>query len=347
MTAALFREFHGPLTVQSLPDPSPTPGGAVIRVQATGICRSDWHGWMGHDADVHLPHVPGHEFSGIVEETGTDVRKWKQGDRVTVPFVCACGECSVCRAGDQQVCPHQVQPGFTTWGSFAQFVMVEHADENLVRLPPELDFIPAASLGCRLATSYRAVVYQARSKAEDWLAIHGCGGVGLSAIMIAAALGIQTVAIDIDRRKLDLARKMGATQTIDASTIDDVPGAIADLTNCGANASIDALGSAITAMNSINCLRPRGTHVQVGLMTGKAARSSVPFDKIVARELEIRGSHGMQAHCYPELFELITSGRLDPSLLVSGTCNLHEASTLLTSESVFSKPGIVVINQFT
>ena len=347
MNAAVFREFQGVLTVQSLPDPAPTPGGVVIRVQATGICRSDWHGWMGHDTDIRLPHVPGHEFAGIVEETGSHVRKWKQGDRVTVPFVCACGECSFCHAGDQQVCPHQVQPGFSTWGSFAQFVMVEHADENLVRLPSELDFIPAASLGCRLATSYRAVVYQARSKAGDWLAIHGCGGVGLSAIMIATALGIQTVAIDIDSRKLDLARKMGASQTIDASTIDDIPEAVSDLTTGGANASIDALGSTITAINSINCLRPRGTHVQVGLMTGKAAESPVPFDKIVARELEIRGSHGMQAHCYPQLFELITSGKLDPSLLVSGTCKLHEASTLLSSESVFRKPGIMVINDFT
>ena len=344
MKAALFREFQGQLTVETVPDPVPTPTGVIIRVEATGVCRSDWHGWMGHDPEIHLPHVPGHEFAGVIEEIGDRVINWKSGDRVTAPFVCGCGTCRFCEAGDQQVCPHQFQPGFTAWGSFARFVMLEHAEENLVRLPQDLDFTAAASLGCRLATSYRAVAHQARVRAGDWLAVHGCGGVGLSAIMIASALGARSIAVDIDPAKLSRARQLGALETVDASCEDVCPAIIA-LTGGGAHSSIDALGSSITATNSINCLRPRGRHVQVGLMTGEDSRSTVPFDRIVSRELELYGSHGMQAHCYHELFALIAQGSLDPAQLVSRTTSLEEALPALTTESAFGETGIIVIDR--
>ena len=345
MKAALYTEFQGPLTIQTVPDPTPTPTGTVIRVAATGICRSDWHGWMGHDADIVLPHVPGHEFAGVIEAVGSEVTKWQRGDRVTAPFVCGCGICTLCKAGDQQVCTRQFQPGFTAWGSFAEFVMLEYADENLVALPEHLDFVTAASLGCRFATSSRAVVHQARVQAGDWVAVHGCGGVGLSAIMIAKALGARTIAIDIDPAKLERALQLGAIASIDASREGDLPEAVRELTSGGARVSLDALGATVTASNSINCLAPRGRHVQIGLMTGDAALSSVPFDKIVAKELEIYGSHGMQAHRYPELFAMISDGRLDPSKLVGHTLTLQEALPALTSQEAFAAPGITVVDR--
>lgn len=345
MRAALYSDFQGPLHIETVPDPTPSPTGVVIRVTATGVCRSDWHGWMGHDPEITVPHVPGHEFAGVIETVGKKVTKWHAGDRVTAPFVCGCGKCTYCEAGDQQVCPYQFQPGFTAWGSFAEFVMLEYADENLVRLPDEIDFVTAASLGCRFATSYRAIAHQGRVKASHWVAIHGCGGVGLSAIMIATALGARVVAIDIDPAKLELAKSLGATRTIDASTTDDVPSAIVQLTAGGVHCSLDALGSATTATNSINSLRARGKHVQVGLMTGPAARTAVPYDRIVAKELEILGSHGMQAHCYPELFSLIADGALAPAKLVGRTAGLAEALPALISEQAFAEPGIMVIDR--
>ena len=154
MKAAWFDEFGGPLTVSQLDDPAATDAGVIVRVEASGICRSDWHGWMGHDPDIrHLPHVPGHELAGTIEEIGQNVTRWKVGDRVTVPFVCACGSCPECSSGNHQVCDHQTQPGFTHWGSFAQLVAIHNADVNLVGLPEEMDFVTAASLGCRFATS--------------------------------------------------------------------------------------------------------------------------------------------------------------------------------------------------
>tara|TARA_B100000519_G_scaffold183320_1_gene176815 strand:- start:46 stop:1083 length:1038 start_codon:yes stop_codon:yes gene_type:complete len=344
LKAALYTEFGGAIEITSVPDPAPSPTGVVVRVEATGVCRSDWHGWRGHDPDITLPHVPGHEFAGIIEAVGRDVHKWKKGDRVTAPFVCGCGKCSFCRSGNQQVCPDQFQPGFTAWGTFAEYVMLEYADENLVGLPDELDFVTAASLGCRLATSYRAVVQQARIQPEHWIAVHGCGGVGLSAIMIARALGARPIAVDIDPGKLDLALQLGASDTVNAAK-EDVTSSIMDLTDGGAHCSMDALGSPVTALNSIRCLRPRGRHIQVGLMAGDSVDSKIPFDLVVARELELFGSHGMPAHSYPGLLRLISRGQLNPSQLTGRTSTLEDALAALVNEDAFHEAGILVINR--
>ena len=210
MRAVLYREFGGPVSVESVADPAPPPGGVVVSVLATGLCRSDWHGWMGHDPDIGLPHVPGHEFAGTIAAVGAGVTGWQAGDRVTAPFVCACGHCPACAAGDQQVCEQQAQPGFTYWGSFADYVVVPAAAVNLIRLAGELSYAAAAALGCRFATAYRAVADQGRVRPGEWVAVHGCGGVGLSAVMIAAAAGARVVAVDVSAAALDLARRCGA-----------------------------------------------------------------------------------------------------------------------------------------
>ncbi|MCW2606757.1 MAG: Alcohol dehydrogenase GroES domain protein, partial [Frankiales bacterium] len=189
MRALVFEEFGGPLEVREVDAPRPSPGGVVVRVEATGVCRSDWHAWQGHDPDVVLPHVPGHELAGVVEEVGAGVVRHRAGDRVTVPFVCACGRCPQCAAGEHQVCPHQTQPGFTHWGSYAELVALEAADVNLVALPEQVDATTAASLGCRYATAFRAVVQQGRVRPGEWVAVHGCGGVGLGAVQVAVAAG--------------------------------------------------------------------------------------------------------------------------------------------------------------
>ena len=210
MKAAVYEDFAQPLTIQNVPDPVPTDGGVVIRVEGCGICRSDWHGWMGHDPDVTVPHVPGHELAGVIEAAGSDVVRWKAGERVTVPFVGGCGECPQCVSGNHQVCDNQFQPGFTHWGAFAQYVAVDYADVNLVRLPDELEFTTAASLGCRFATSFRAVVAQGKVEVGEWVAVHGCGGVGLSAIQGCKLVGSNPiVAVDVLESKLDFARRLG------------------------------------------------------------------------------------------------------------------------------------------
>lgn len=343
MRAVLFERFGERPRIARVPDPVPTLDGVVVRVEATGLCRSDWHGWMGHDPDIVLPHVPGHELAGTIEAVGRHVRGWKAGDRVTVPFVGGCGCCHECRSGNQQVCVHQFQPGFTAWGSFAEYVAIDHADTNLVALPETLDAATAASLGCRFVTSFRAIVDQGRVCAGEWVAVHGCGGVGLSAVMIASAIGANVVAIDLSEGKLDLASSVGAVAAVDASDVSDVAEAVREITGGGAHCSIDALGSPATCFNSIAGLRRRGRHVQVGLMLGDHARAAVPMDRIVAHELEILGSHGAQAHRYDAMMAMIETGRLQPQKLLGSRITLDEAPDALMAMNSFPGRGITVV----
>jgi alcohol dehydrogenase len=346
MKAVLYEKFGEAPKIASLPDPTPQADGVVIKVEATGLCRSDWHGWMGHDPDITLPHVPGHELAGIVQAIGKDVRNWKVGDRVTVPFVGGCGHCPECRAGHQQVCHDQFQPGFTHWGSYAEYVSIHHADLNLVALPETMDFATAASLGCRFATSFRAVVDQGKTSAGQWVAVHGCGGVGLSAIMIATAIGANVVAIDIDEAKLAFARKMGARATVNGATAANVSEAVIEITGGGAHVSLDALGHPVTCFNSIQNLRRRGKHVQIGLMLADHATPQVPMAKVIAQELEILGSHGMQAHRYDAMLAMVQSGKLDPARLVGTQISLSEAPEALMRMDSFQSLGATVITQF-
>lgn len=345
MRAAVFSTFGGPIEIIDVPDPTPARSGVVIEVEATGVCRSDWHGWMGHDPDIALPHVPGHELAGTIVATGADVKRWSTGARVTLPFVCGCGTCPECAAGQQQVCRNQFQPGFTAWGSFAEYVAIEYADGNLVLVPDAMSATLAASLGCRFATAFRALVDQGRLSAGEWVAVHGCGGVGLSAVMIAAALGARVVAIDIKATALERARELGAEVTIDAASARDVGDAVREATGGGADLSIDALGHPTTCVNSILSLKRRGRHVQVGLLLDTQSRPALPMDRVVAWELEILGSHGIQAHRYPALLGLVESGALDPEKLVGRTIALAEAPAALAGMDRFENDGITVIDR--
>ncbi|MFD8772054.1 zinc-dependent alcohol dehydrogenase family protein [Streptomyces sp. NPDC059916] len=340
MRAVVFEKFGERAEVREVPDPVPAPHGVVVRVEATGLCRSDWHGWMGHDPDIRLPHVPGHELAGVVEAVGADVLDRRPGDRVTVPFVCACGTCASCAAGDHQVCERQTQPGFTHWGSFAEYVALDHAAVNLVDVPDELSFATAAGLGCRFATAFRAVVAQGRVAAGEWVAVHGCGGVGLSAVMIAAASGARVVAVDVSPGALDLARTFGAAHCLNATEVPDVAAAVRELTGGGAHLSLDALGSPVTCAASVGGLRRRGRHVQVGLLPQDPV---VPMGRVIGLELELLGSHGMAAHAYPRMLEMVRAGVLRPDLLVTSTITLDAAPAALEAMGAAPGAGVTII----
>jgi alcohol dehydrogenase len=341
--AVTFESSGGPLTVRDLPSPDCPADAVVVAVRATGVCRSDWHAWRGHDPVV-LPHVPGHEFAGVVARAGADVASWRPGDRVTAPFVCGCGVCGVCRAGDPQVCPDQTQPGFTHHGSFAEQVLVRAADFNLVRLPGTMSFVAAAGLGCRVATAYRALTAHGRLGAGEWLAVHGCGGVGLSAVLLGTALGARVVAVDVSAEALALARARGAEAVVDASATEDVPAAIHEITGGGAHVSLDALGSPHTAVASVLSLRRRGRHVQVGLLLGAAATPPLPMDRVLAWELSLHGSHGIAANEYRGLLDLITTAGLDPAALVGRVIPLDEAGPALAAMDGPTPAGMTVVS---
>ena len=346
MRAIYFSKFAGDLSVKDVPTPTPPTNGVVLEVKATGLCRSDWHAWMGHDSDVVLPHVPGHELAGIVSAIGTGVTKFKVGDRITVPFVNGCGTCQYCTSGNAQVCPTQTQPGFTQWGSYAQYVAIENADFNLIALPDAISFSTAAALGCRFATAFRGLTARARVQPQEWVAIFGCGGVGQSAIMIAKALGARVIAIDISPVALAKAIQLGADITINSSTSDALA-QIRAATGDGADISIDALGSQTTSTQSILSLRRRGRHLQLGLLLTPDGLTPEPMARVIAYELDILGSHGMAAADYPQMLAMVASGALRPDLLVERTVDLNGAITALQAMSDpagATVGGITIIN---
>ena len=346
MKAVVIEQFSSLPTIQEVQEPTPAAHGVVIKVEATGVCRSDWHCWQGHDTDVVLPHVPGHEFAGVIAEVGKDVTRFKVGDRVTVPFINACGGCPECHSGNHQVCGNQTQPGFTHWGSFAEYTTVDQADVNLVAMPEDLEFTTAASLGCRFATSFRAVVDQGKVSAGQWVAVHGCGGVGLSAVMIANALGANVIAIDIDPGKLELAKSLGAVAQINAKQVADVAEAVIEITKGGAHVSLDALGHSITAFNSVRSLRKLGKHIQVGLLLADHAAPPMPMAKVIADELEIIGSHGMQAYRYDAMIQMMMSGKLKPEKLLGRTISLEQSIDALVTMDSSTQAGVTVVTQF-
>jgi D-arabinose 1-dehydrogenase-like Zn-dependent alcohol dehydrogenase len=344
--AVVFDDFGVRPEVRDVPEPEPSPDGVVIGIEATGVCRSDWHSWRGHDPDVVVPHVAGHELAGRITALGSRVHGWSIGDRVTVPFVCACGTCAECASGNQQICERQFQPGATHWGSFAERVAIDYAEVNLVALAAELGSVEAAALGCRFGTAFRALLRQGALSAGQWVAVHGCGGAGISAVMLAVAAGARVVAVDLSPDALALAIRAGASATVDAASVPDTAALVREFTGGGAHVSLDCAGTPATCAASVAGLRGRGRHVQVGLMPPAQGVPPIPMDRVIARELRILGSHGIQAHEYPEMLRLVAEARLDLGLLVGGRIGLEDVPDALAAmdDPVPARAGVTVVD---
>jgi D-arabinose 1-dehydrogenase-like Zn-dependent alcohol dehydrogenase len=328
--------------VRDVAQPVAPAGGVVVRVHAAGLCRSDWHAWAGHD-EIAFPHVPGHELAGVVMALGDGVERWDVGDRVTVPFVCGCGHCDWCQSGNAQVCPDQQQPGFTHWGSFAEYVALHAADTNLVRVPDGVAFQAAASLGCRFATAYRGLVSRALVQDGEWVVVFGAGGVGLSTTMIAKALGAQVVAVDRNPTALSAATAAGA-DAVALADGRDMPAFVHDVSSGGAHVAVDAVGSEETCAAALHSLRRRGRHVQIGLLPPVDGHPRVPMDRVIAWELDVLGSHGMAAVDYPAMLTLIENGRLRPQDLIERVVGLEAAAALLPEFDRSSLSGMTMID---
>ncbi|MCL2467963.1 MAG: alcohol dehydrogenase catalytic domain-containing protein [Micrococcales bacterium] len=344
MRAILVRRFGQPASVESIDEPACPSDGVVVQVEATGVCRSDWHAWSGHDPAVTVPFVPGHELVGTVVQAGPYVRRWSPGSRVTVPFACACGTCAACASGQHQVCPYQRQPGFTDDGSFAELVALHHADTNLVALPPELASTSAAALGCRVATAFRALHTHGRVRPYEEVVVIGAGGVGLAAVMIAQAAGAHVVVVDPSAAAREVAAALGADVLEPAGSPEDTAAAATVATSGGAHVSLDALGSPQTAATSVLSLRRRGRHVQAGLLLAENSWTSLPMARVISWELELYGTHGMSTRDYPALLAAVSQGKFDPSRLVTRTVPLDGAPDALVAVGTdLHDPGITVV----
>ena len=356
MRAAILREHGEPLAVRELPDPEPESDGAVVRVDACGVCRSDWHAWAGHGewADDRVPRgqVLGHEPAGEVVAVGDEVDRFRPGDRVVVPFSLGDGTCPHCRRGAGNVCEDGRALGFepAAPGAFAERVAVPAADYNLVERPEWLDAAAAAALGCRYMTAYHALAERTTAGGGDAVAVHGCGGVGLSAVQIAGALGARVIAVDVDEDALALAADFGADATVNPDSLSGdgpVPERVRDLTDGGADVSMDALGIAETCRNSVRSLRPRGTHVQVGLTTdAERGEVSLPTDWMTRWEISFVGSRGMPPTSYGDLFALIEATGVDPGSLVVRELSLSAVSGRLAAMDEYEATGVEVVTDF-
>lgn len=350
MRAAVVKEANKPLTVDEVADPTPGPDDAILKIEAAGICRSDWHGWQGDwkwiGLGLELPAILGHEFGGEIVELGSNVKGFEVGDKVTAPFHHGCGACEFCLEGRPNLCAYVGVYGFAGLdGAYAQYLRITDANANLIKLPDGVGSTSAAALGCRYMTGYHAVA-RGRTAPGEWVAVQGAGGVGLSAIQTAVAVGAQVIAVDIAEDKLDKARETGAAAVVN-STTQDVPEAIKEITGGGAHISIDALGIQATISNSIGSLRKGGRHVQVGL-TGADEQgiAQVPIDAVTASEIEILGSFGNPQPKYEGLLALVAQGRLDPRPLIEREVGLGDVNEVFDNMSSFKTKGFNIITTF-
>jgi alcohol dehydrogenase len=344
MRAAVLREYNADLSIETVPDPVAEPDGVVLRVLACGICRSDWHGWVGEHPRVKPGQILGHEYCGEVVAAGPAAR-WRVGDRLIAPFILACGTCPACASGESNTCEDQRLPGFMEPGAYAEYVSVPRA-HNLVRLPEALSPVQAAGLGCRVTTAWHALTGRAALQGGEWLAVHGTGGIGLSCLILGRALGARVIVVDVVPEKLAHALTLGAEAALDARD-GDVAARIREITGGkGAHVSVEALGIEATTGSSIDCLRPLGRHVQVGMPVGHTAQMRINMNTVYMRNLALFGTRGMPAWRYPPLLGLIAAGRVDVTPLIARTIPLSGASEELRAFNGPTPPGVAVIGDF-
>ncbi len=355
MRAVVFQGVEEPMAVETVERPTPDDDEVVVETEACGICRSDWHAWRGDWEWIGVVPTPGlifgHEPAGTVVELGDDVERLSVGDRVTTPFNLGDGTCHHCRTGRTNLCERSVPMGFVPFqkGAFAEYFTVREADHNAVVLPDGVDPADVAGLGCRFATAFHGLLHRVEVDPGEWVAVHGCGGVGLSAVHVADAVGANVIAVDLSEEKLDRARDLGADRTVDVTAVDDVPRAVKDHVpgNRGADVSVDALGVAETCRNAVDSLGKAGRHLQIGMTTSEeAGEIPLPIDTMVTEEREFYGSYGMPPVEYDEIFSMMETGKLDPGRVVGDRVSLAAVPDVVESLGDYETVGIPVCTEF-
>ncbi|MCD2137540.1 zinc-binding dehydrogenase [Salinicoccus halitifaciens] len=341
---ALVLEGTEKAVVKDMPVPEIDADGILIRTKANGVCRSDWHVWVG-DHDI-VQQIIGHEFAGVVEEVGENIKNFKRGDRVIVPFSGSEGTCPHCLSGDTHLCDSFLVPGTAYQGGYGEYVAVPLGDRNAIHLPDSLDFADAAALGCRFMSAYHGVVDRVNVLPGEKVVVYGCGGIGLSTIQIASSMGAFVIGVDINEGNLELAKKLGADYVVNSSKEDAVE-AVKELTNGGADVSVDALGIKETCINGIKSLKKGGRHLQIGVTTKAEGGSiAVPIDEMVINEKSIITTLGIPAARFGPLLNQVALDKLNPSKMVSGHIKLSEVENVFQDMSDYKVTGTYVVTDY-
>lgn len=322
MRAAVFRRSGLPLTVEDVPRPVRAAGEVLVRVAACGFCHTDLH-YLDHGVAPAKapPLVLGHEISGIVAEVGDGDSVVHVGDRVLVPAILPCGSCGVCRSGRENICPSLRMPGNHFDGGFAEYVAVP--SRALVPLPPEIDLQKGAVIADALTTPYHAVVHRAKVRAGEWVAVVGCGGVGINAVQFAAAAGAIVLAVDVKAEKLELARRLGASEVLNPSEFPDLGKEVRRRTGGGVDVAIEVVGKPETVELALSTLRRGGRLCVVGY---SSSTMPLPLNRLMFFEYEITGSLGCRPVDYPRVVEMVRRGlvRLEP--VITGSVPLDRVN---------------------
>lgn len=315
---ALLLERPGQVSLQDIPIPSPSRGEILVRVAACGICHTDLH-YIDHGvATFKSPVVLGHEISGTVVACGAEVSKFREGDRVLLPAVFTCGVCRNCRTGRENVCEQMKMLGNHLDGGFAEYVVAPAKDS--IPLPPEIPLLEACLIGDALSTPYHAVKHRARVRMGETVAVFGCGGVGMNAVQFAAVAGARVIAVDIDAGKLELARQLGAHDTLNPREFDRLDKEVKKRTQGGLDVALEAIGKPETIRAAYDSLRLGGRLCVIGYC---AEPVTLSFSKMMFFELEVIGSLGCRPADYPEVIELVRTGRVKLEPLVTGRYSLR------------------------
>jgi alcohol dehydrogenase, propanol-preferring len=313
MKAAIFHGAHQPLTIEDIPTPEPQAGEVLIKVAGCGVCHTDLH-YIDHDVPTFKkpPLILGHEVSGVVAAPGSGANHFKEGDRVLAPAVYGCGHCKMCRTGRENICENMVMFGNNVDGGYAEYMLAPAKD--VIPLPAEIPLIEGAIIADATTTPYHAVVNRGKVQPGDAVVVFGCGGIGLNVVQIAAAVGGQVIAVDVVDAKLEWAKKLGATATLNAKGVERVDKEIRKLTNGGADIAFEAIGNPVTQAQAFASVRTGGRFVVVGFSDKPM---TLDTGRVMFREMEIIGSLGCRAVDYPRVIELARQGKIKVAELVT------------------------------
>jgi len=323
MKAARLHGIGEKLRIDNVEVPQVGLNDVIVDIKASGICHSDINYRDGVSPVGKLPIILGHEIAGLISKTGERVKGVEEGDRVCVHYVRSCGNCSFCRTNRENFCEQYQMIGKDVDGGFAEYIKVPAS--NILKLPSTIPFEQGCILGCAVSTAYHAL-RRGRVRAGDTVVIFGVGGLGAQAIPLAKIFkAAKIIAVDISDEKLNLAKRLGADEVVNAATEDPAQrieetteGKLADLV-------LDFVGAAKVIEKEIHCVGKGGRMVLVGI--GKDDLRVSPYKTIIGREMELIGVNDHLRSELAQLIDLVGSGGMDLSTSITHRVHLDEVNT--------------------